>query len=408
MQVVFVPWGVGNRIPGHLKTRARVAAAVPPRALFPTTLFVLLSGSAVFFAGSVAAPAVLERVGGGPLAGGMMTAAVQVGFVAGTMVTVAFDLPDRVAPRRLLAVFLLGGAAANALLLSASSVPAALLWRFLAGALAGPVYPVGMRLLATWYKRLGTRLGILLGAYTLGVGLAALLRSLQAPFAAAVWIASAAAIVAAAASLALRPGPHLPARQSLDPRALLRSYRVPAYRWSSLAYFGHMWELFAFWGLLPFWIAAAGWTGTAAQGVLAGTFVAGAAGCLWAGFRCARVGEGRVARTALGVSGLACLASPWLFAAPPWLFVAGLWLWGWMVIADSPMFSALSARAAPPEYVGSALTVQNSIGFAVPILPLLLIPALAVHVGWQWAFMALALGPVLGWPLTWRLARAGV
>lgn len=379
---------------------------MPPRTLFPATLFVLLSGSAVFFAGSVAAPQIIERTGGGDVAGGLMTAAVQLGFVAGTLATVALDLPDRVPARRLLAGFLVGGAAANAFLLTADAVWQAALWRFLGGALAGPVYPIGMRLLATWYKGLGPRLGILLAAYTFGAGVAAMLRVAQVPFVWAVLGATALALVAAGVALWLEPGGLLPARQDLDPKALARSYRVPMYRWSSFGYFGHMWELFAFWGLVPFWLAAAGIEGAVGHAALAAVYAAGALGCLWAAYASPRIGSGRVAHIALAGSGLLCLASPWLFAAADLVAVAGVAVWGFLVIADSPMFSALSAQAAPPEYVGSALTIQNSIGFAIPVIPLLMVPALAGVVGWRWAFPLLALGPLFGIAFTRRLAAA--
>ncbi len=378
---------------------------MPARRTFPLTLFVLLSGSAVFFTGSVAAPAILARVGAEGVASGAMTAAVQAGFVVGTLLAVLFDLPDRLPARRLLAILLVAGAAANALLLTADTLVMALTWRFIAGVLAGPIYPIGMRLLATWYASLGPRLGILLGVYTFGAGAAAVLRTFQTPVTAAIIAVSAVAIVAAVAVSGLHAGPLLPARQGLDAKAMVRAYQVPAYRWSSFGYFGHMWELFAFWGLLPFWLEAAGWTGARGQALLAGTYVAGALGCLWAGGRSRRTGAGRVARLALGTSGVLCLASPWLFAAPDGLLAAGILLWGWMVIADSPMFSALSAQAAPAAYVGSALTIQNSIGFAIPIMPLFLIPWAASSWGWGPAFALLAIGPVLGWPFTQRLSR---
>lgn len=378
-----------------------------PRGLFTATLFVLLSGSAVFFAGSVAAPALARQWDLSDAQAAWLTSAVQLGFVAGTLLTVAFDLPDRFRPRRLLAAFLVTAAVANVALVAASGFVSGLALRFLIGALSGPVYPIGMRLLATWYPRLGLRLGVLLGAYTFGVGATAVFKAVRLPWQQAVIGSSVLALVGAVVALmVLTTGPLLPTRQSLDVKAAARSYRAPGYRNSSLAYFGHMWELFALWALAPFWLASAGWSGFALDALVAGMFVAGGVGCILGGLWSHRVGEARVARLALTTSGVLCLLSPWLFDAPSWLVVAGILVWGAAAVADSPMFSALSAVAAPRAHVGAALTVQNGIGFAVPVGSLALVPWVADVTGtWRYAFVALALGPMFGLPLVWRLVR---
>lgn len=377
-----------------------------PRRVFPVTLFVILAGSAVYFAGSVAAPGLVQRWGLGEAEAAWLTITVQLGFVAGTLGAVAFDLPDRFRPSRLLAVLLLAAAVCNMLILVAPGAGFVFVLRFLVGAFSGPVYPIGMRLLATWFPRLGVRLGMLLGAYTFGLGVTAVLQSLRLPWESALMGSSMVALVGVLAALFfIVPGPRLPVRQELDMGAALRSFRVVAYRRSAVSYFGHMWELFALWGLLPFWLHAAGHSGWGLDLLVMSVFIAGATGCIIGGVVSRWTGEAVVARAALGSSGLLCLLSPWLFVAPDWLFIVGVLFWGAAAVADSAMFSALSSMVAPRGYVGAALTVQNAIGFLVPVVPLALVPLVAQVWGWQYAFVVLALGPVVGFPFVHRLVR---
>jgi MFS family permease len=377
-----------------------------PRQVLPVTLLVILAGSAVYFAGSVAAPGLAVMWGLSDQASAWLTSTVQLGFVAGTLLAVGLDLPDRFRPSRLLAVLLIAAAVCNVLIIMAPSAWAVFVLRFLVGAFSGPVYPIGMRLLATWYPRLGLRLGLLLGAYTFGLGVTAILQSLRLDWQSALLGSSVVALLGAlVAVVAVVTGPLLPARTALDVRAALRSFRVGTYRRSAVSYFGHMWELFAFWGLLPFFLAAAGFAGLSLDLVVMGAFLAGGTGCIIGGIVSRWAGEAVVARAALAISGLLCLASPWLFAAPDWLLVVAVLVWGAAAVADSPMFSALSSHAAPRGYVGAALTVQNSIGFLIPVVPLTLVPVVASWFGWQYAFVVLAVGPVLVFPFCHRLVR---
>ncbi|HLF05568.1 MAG TPA: MFS transporter, partial [Thermoplasmata archaeon] len=146
----------------------------------------------------------------------------------------------------------------------------------------------------------------------------------------------------------------------------------------------------------PFWLAASGVSAGAAMTLAGMVFVAGALGCVLAGGWSRRVGEARAARAALAISGICCALSPWLFAAPVWLLAPFIVLWGGAAVADSGMFSSISARAAPRDYVGTALTTQNSIGFAITIVSISLLPVFAGWTGsWQFAMLLLAPGPLL-------------
>ena len=342
---------------------------------------------------------------------GALTAVTVLGFVAGTLVLAVLNVSDRFPPQRVFLVSACAGALATALfVLRPGGVPGVLALRFLAGfALAG-VYPVGMKILASWYEKLGWALGILVAALTLGSGSPFLIRALGLPWQGVVLASSALAVLGGVLTAALvRPGPLLPARSRFEPRAFARAFRVRAFRLSALGYFGHMWELYAFWGLLPLFLAASGRFGASAIAAITfGAFLAGAIACVVAGHLSRSVGGARVALVALIVSAACCLISPFALALPPIAIVAFLLVWGAAVIADSAQFSALSAQAAPREHVGTALTIQNAVGFAITFASLTLVPLLAGWSGWQWAFLALAPGPILGAAAISALARASV
>lgn len=378
-----------------------------PRRVLPLTVFALSAGAAVFWAGSAAAPEIVEAWRLTDAQGAALSWSVQLGFITGTLLTVVLNIADRFPPRYLVAVLLTLAAAANASLVLVDALPIALVARFLTGAAAGPVYPIGMKLLATWFPRLGWQLGVLLTFNTLGFGAAFLLRAARLEWQESLLIASALAIAGGLVALAaLRSGPLLPGRSRFDPVAAVRAFRVTDYRRSAFAYFAHMWELFALWALLPFWLIASGASPVLAATLMGGVFLVGAGACLVAGAVSRRAGEANVALVALAASGALCLASPWLFHAPLWILAPAVLVWGGAVIADSAMYSAISARAAPREYVGTALTAQNMIGFGITVVSIALVPAFAEWTGsWRWALALLAAGPVLGLLPVARLAR---
>jgi MFS family permease len=356
-----------------------------------------LFGTSLWFTGNAAVPDLVAAWELTPLGAAGLLAAVQLGFVVGTLTLAATGLADRFPAHRVFALSALVGALANlGFAYLADGLAAALVFRGVTGLALAGVYPLGMKLVVTWApERAGAALGWLVGALTLGTASPFLLRYLggRFPWEAATTAASALAVLGGALVLLLGEGP------AKKPGAIVRwatvwaAFRVPAFRASALGYFGHMWELYAFWALVPVLLTA-----TRVEPVPLAAFAvigAGAAGCVFGGVVSRRLGSATVAGTALYSSGLLCLAFPLMTDMHPVVCLLVLGLWGFAVVADSPQFSALSAKACPPEAIGSALAVQNGIGFLVTIASIQLTGALWEHLGPRVVWV-LAPGPVLG------------
>ncbi|PWS35306.1 MFS transporter [Falsiroseomonas bella] len=359
----------------------------------------------VWFAGTAAVPDLLRAGLITRADAAWLTAAVQLGFVAGTLVSAVLSLADRRDPRMLfLACGLLASAATLAQTLVAPSGAAALALRFVAGAAMAGVYPVGMKLAASWARGdLGLLIGLLVGAVSLGSATPHLIPSLLGGIG---WQAAylGAGVLAAAGGLsilAFRPGPLLGARPPFKPSQALEAWRNKGLRYANLGYLGHMWELYAMWA----------WIGLFFSGVLAGeagpwTFAimaAGAVSCVLAGLLADRWNRASVAALCMLASGTCALLVGPAAAVTPWLAVAVALVWGFTVVADSAQFSACIVTLSPPDYVGTMLTVQTSLGFLLTAGTIALVPLAIQGLGWNWAFAVLAPGPLLGAWAMWRL-----
>ena len=358
----------------------------------------------VWFAGTAAVPSLLAEGLIAPGQAGWLTMAVQLGFVAGTLVSAILSLADRRDPRRLfLACALLAAAATLAQTQVAPAGTAALALRFVAGAAMAGVYPVGMKLAASWAKGdLGLLIGLLVGAVTLGSALPHLAPSLltglgwQAAYLGAGGLAAAGGVMI----LAFRPGPNMGNRPPFRPAQALEAWRNKGLRLANLGYLGHMWELYAMWA----------WVGLFLAGVLGGhagpwTFAvvaSGALGCVAAGLLADRWNRASVAACAMLVSGACALLAGPAMAWGPAVVLALALVWGFAVVADSAQFSACVVTLSPPDYVGTMLTVQTSLGFLLTALTIGVLPAAVAWAGWEWAFAVLAPGPLLG---AWAMFR---
>lgn len=366
-------------------------------------------GLAVWFSASAVVPALREAWHIGATASVWLTASVQLGFVAGAVTSTVFNLADRVRAHLLMAVCAASAAACTAVFAVAAGGPAtAVALRFLTGVFLAGVYPVGMKLTGSWAPpaRRGLAFGVMIGALTLGSALPHLIGGLgELPWRGVMGAAAGCAIAGAllAASL-VREGQEfahgVPPRS--HPRYAVTMFRERGPRLVNLGYFGHMWELYALWTWLPgFLIAgAAARTGRDDADVSLLAFlsigIAGVAGCLAGGWGADRFGRSSTAIGALLVSGACCLISPLFFTAPPAAVVALCVVWGAAVVADSGVFSTALSEVADKRYVGTALTAQTAIGFALTVVTIQLVPVLAGTTGWRWAFWLLVPGPLVG------------
>ena len=377
-------------------------------------------GTSLWFSPSGAADGLMAQLGIGVAAFGWLIAATQLGFIAGTVCFALTGAADRFAASRIFAISSIVGAVANAALVIAGvDYGAAWLLRFCVGLCLAGIYPLGMKMIVQWVGgKPAAALGWLVGMLTLGTAMPHGLRAAGAswPWEVVVLASSALAVVGAVVVHFLGDGPHGAARRAADARgpdaiqpaggspsgsAARRVFAIPGFRASALGYFGHMWELYAFWSVLPLLClplsAELGQRGSnVSVALLSFSVIAvGCVGCIVGGQLSRRVGRARVAAAALAGSGLMCLLYPLIPEHAIASRIAALFFWGFCVIADSPQFSALSAQYAPPQWLGSALVAQNGVGFLITVASILILsralPAWGVHAMW-----ILAPGPIFG------------
>ena len=386
--------------------------AAPPRVL-PVLVGAQFAGTSLWFAVNAVMPDLQRELDWPAAAVGTLTSALQLGFIAGTLVFALLAVADRHSARRVFLLCSLAGAACTVGAWAMVRDPLALAaWRAATGFFLAGIYPVGMKLASQWFPRgLGSALGLLIGALVLGSASAHGLRALGA---ALPWPSVMLGVAALAAAggvllfLLLPEPPHPPqARPAhFDGRALATLWTDRQVRASVFGYFGHMWELYTMWVLVPL-ILATRLDGAALSAAAFFVLGAGAVGCVGGGWWAQRVGSARVAALQLAASGACCLAAVVMLDAPDALFYAWLLLWGVTVSGDSPQFSALTAANAPRHAVGSVLTLANSIGFAISIVSIELHVWLVAQRGVPMAQLLpwLAIGPALGlWMLRglWR------
>lgn len=380
----------------------------------PTIVLSQLFGTSLWFSANSAAGSLMQAWGITEADIGLLTNAVQLGFISGTLTFALTGLADRFEASRIFMVCALLGALFNALFaLAAEGLASGLPLRFAVGFCLAGVYPLGMKLVVSWVpERAGTVLAQLVGMLTLGSALPHGVRLAGADWSwqSTILVSSLLAILAAWMIRTLGDGPFLKRQPGASPIGLgqvLAAFRIPQYRASALGYFGHQWELYAFWTLVPALIVASGLAAPRSPELSGLAFLIigiGAAGCILGGWWSQYVGSARVAATALAGSALCCLIFPMVASMVPGGLLLVLLAWGATVIADSPHFSALSAKACPPEIVGSALTLQNAIGFAITMVSIQIGTAVVETLGVLTAWLLLP-GPLLGlWGLAplWR------
>ena len=338
-----------------------------------------------------------------------LTIAVQLGFVAGALLSSVFNLADIVDARYVIAGGALGAAAANALLLVAHGLALALPLRAATGFFLAGVYAPALKLMATWFqRRRGVALGILVGALTLGSAVPHLVNGLGGlDWHVVIAVTSLLTLGGGLLVLAVvRYGPFPFPRATFDPHQVRRVFANRGVRLSSLGYFGHMWELYAMWSW--FLVFAGARLFASRSDAAFATFAVigiGGIGCWAGGVLGDRWGRERTTAAMMVASG-SCALTIGLVATVSSAAAAVLALvWGFTVVADSAQFSTLVTEHAEQAYVGTALTLQLALGFTLTVATIWLIPVLESAVGWRWAFAFLAPGPALGVVAMLRLAR---
>ena len=373
-----------------------------------------LLGMSVWFAANAVAPQFATRWGLSQSETGWLSTIVQLGFVLGTALAAVFNLADMLSSRWYFTGAVVAAGFANVALLTAPNFWWALLCRGLTGACLAGVYPPAMKMAATWFRdRRGLAIGIVVGALTIGKAVPYLIHAIPGAGVTSVIVSASSAAFVAALLVACAyhdgpaPFPQRPFSLSLVGVVL----REAPYRRVLGGYAGHMLELYACWIWLPSFLAAsavarghttessAGWVGVLSFVVLA----AGAIGCVVGGEVADRVGHVRLVIVAMAVSGTCALLTPFVFGGPSLVVIPLLIVWSVSVIADSAQFSTLVIRVVAPHAIGTALTLQTSIGFLLTTITIQLVPVVVGFTGWRYAFPMLAVGPALGIAIIRRL-----
>ena len=374
-----------------------------------------LLGMSLWFSASAVTPQLRSIWGLTMAEGAWLTTIVQLGFVCGTAVAAVLNLADVIPAGRFFSACALLGAAVNAAILAAPGYPAALVLRFLTGFFLAGVYPPAMKMTATWFRsQRGLAIGVIVGALTVGKAIPYLVRAIPHVGLRPVVLSASVGAVIAALLVAggYREGPFPFTSRPFSWKHVGDVVCVREWRLATASYLGHMFELYAFWAWIPAFLAAsvaanAGGRFRAPRliSLFAFTTIAiGGFGSVWGGLFADKRGREQLVSISLFMSGSCCLLSGILFGRPIWILGALAMTWGFFVIADSAQFSTLVTESVPAHTVGTALTVQTSLGFLLTMLPMQIVPLIAQRAGWRWGFAILALGPVVGIAAIRRLA----
>jgi predicted MFS family arabinose efflux permease len=375
----------------------------------PSTIFYVLvlsqfCGTSLWFAGNAILPQLQAEHGWQADAVGYLTSAVQSGFILGTLIIALTGITDRLSPSKIFFVSSLLGALSNLIcLFDLSSFSLMITSRFLSGLTLAGIYPVGMKIAADWREQgLGHWLGALVGALVLGTSFPHALK-LFGELVNPEWLSIAISFIALMGGLMvwlfIPNGPFRKTAQQFSFASIGRIFKQPDFRAAAFGYFGHMWELYAFWAFVPWLITAYNEQSGNDLSVPLWSFItiaSGGLGCWLGGLLSQRMGSKQIAKLALICSGFCCLVSPVLFQFSPVGLFLFLVFWGFMVVADSPQFSTLVSQNAPQQFRGTAITLTVCIGFAITIASIQLLNFSQTRIFPSMLLILLLPGPVFG------------
>ena len=335
---------------------------------------------------------------------GIVTSAIQLGFISGTLIFATFSISDRYSPRKIFFICSVLGSLSNLLIyFVANNLFSLLVLRFITGFLLTGIYPIGMKIAAGWYKdKLGNAIGLLVGSLVLGTAFPHLIKSVggSLPWEQVIFVVSGFALAGGLLMyFMVEDGPYISSGTKFNPRVIKTIFSYKKLRSSALGYFGHMWELYTFWALLPVILLYYFKSNPMEVNISFLSFLiiaSGTVGCIVGGVISKKTGSAKVAFIQLTLSGFCCLISPLMFNTSAPVFLTFLIFWGIVIVGDSPQYSAIIALAAPKELVGSGLTLVNSIGFAITILSLWFVYQFLDMIDISYALMILAVGPAIG------------
>lgn len=379
----------------------------PAKQILPLIVFSQFCCTSLWFAGNGVMADLLLAFNLNDEALGHLTSAVQFGFISGTLIFAFLSLADRFSPSKLFFFSAIFGALFNlGIVLENNNLTTLLLLRFLTGFSLAGIYPVGMKIAADYYdKGLGKSLGFLVGALVLGTAFPHFLKTFTGneglPWRSVIFATSALATIGGLAIFIFVPnGPFRKAKGKFEVSAVFNVFQNKALRRAAFGYFGHMWELYTFWAFVPIILTAYKISFPQSEfDVSFWSFIIigiGGLSCVLGGYISEITGVKRTAAAALFLSGLCCVIFPFIVLQPSEvILITFLCFWGIFVIADSPLFSTLVAKHAPPAIKGTALTIVNSIGFAITILSIQLITYLYQQYP-VYSLSLLAIGPGFG------------
>lgn len=337
---------------------------------------------------------------------GYLTSSVQFGFIIGTLLFALFSFADRFSPSKVFFVSaILGGLFNLSLLIENQTVYSLLSFRFLTGFFLAGIYPVGMKIATDYFEKgLGKSLGFLVGALVLGTALPHLLKELLQTISWKSVLSTTTTLSLLGGSLILffvKDGPYFKKSQKLNLKATFLVFKNQTFKKAAFGYFGHMWELYTFWTFVPILLTSFSKYHTISSlniSLLSFVIIGiGSLSCVFGGFLSQKFGEQKIASIALLSSGLCCLVLPLFFIYTNTIFFTiFLLFWGMVVIADSPLFSTLVAKAAPQKEKGTALTIVNCIGFSLTIVSIQCLSFLREQTNSPFIFIVLAIGPIFG------------